>query len=131
MSHGQRRAAVDGAGQEIDLVHLEQLLGLLDRDGRVGLFVFVDEFQRTAGHTAGGIDLASRQVKPPLHLLANAGIGARQRRDDTDADGLVLGQGAAGKARQGKGDGGGAVDRFHVCLLLRVVLWWREGIRCR
>ena len=116
LADGQRRAGVHRAGQEIDLRHLEELLGFLHRDVGVGLLVLVDRLDLAPEDAALVVDLLDRQVDAPLHLLADARVGAGQRRDDADLDRARLCECAGG----GEGCGHGRDDgqSFHVCLLV-------------
>ena len=52
LTDGEGRARIDRAGEELHLVHLEELVGLLHRDGRVGFFILIDELNLAAHDTA-------------------------------------------------------------------------------
>ena len=82
----KRRAGADGAGEEVDLGDLEQLLRLLHRDRGVGFFVLVEQLDRTSHDAAGGIHLLHGEIEAPPHLLADSGIGAAERRHHADLD---------------------------------------------
>ena len=86
----QRRAGIHRAGQEVDLLDLEQLLGLLHGDGGVGLLVLEDQVDLPAGDAAGGIDLLGGEFETPAHLLADRRVGARERRHDADLDRVAV-----------------------------------------
>ncbi len=86
LADGERRARIHRAGEEVDLVDLKHLVGLLHGDGRVGFLVLEDQFDRTAHDAAGGVHFLGGEFEAPFHLLADAGIGAAQRRHDADLD---------------------------------------------
>ena len=82
----KRRAGADGAGEKVDLGDFEQLLRLLHRNRGIGFFVLVQQLDRTSHDAAGGVDLLHGEIETPPHLLADAGIGAAERRDHADLD---------------------------------------------
>ena len=110
----ERRAAVDGPGEQIDLVLLQQLLRLSHRDRRIGLLVLEQELEGTPIHATGGIDLLDRELGTPTHLLADRRITARQRRDHADLDRIGRMGGRSRRQRQGAG----RAERYGHCMLL-------------
>ncbi len=68
------------------LLDLEQLFGLLHRDRGIGLLVLEGQLDLAAHDAAGGIDFLGGELEAPAHLLADAGIGAGQRRHHADLD---------------------------------------------
>ena len=95
----QRGPGVHGAGQEIDLADLEQLLCFLRSDGRIGFAVFEDQFELAAKNAAAGVDFLRRKFEAPAHALADACIGAGQWRQDANLDGLLRLRGRRNKRR--------------------------------
>ena len=119
MPDRKRGPGAHGAGQEIDLADLKKLLGFLDCDGRIGLFVFEQKLDWASHDSASRIDLPCRKLESPAHLLADAGIGAAKRGDDANLDGV------GGLAGGGRGDHQRRAERgflhcYH-CILLGVL----------
>ncbi len=100
--------AVPAAGQDMDLLGVDQPFGLGHALLRFRLGVGVDQFQLHPAQrldAAGGVDLLDRHLAGRLALLAKGRGGAGHRFDVADFDGVGLGQ-AERAQRQGKGDGG-------------------------
>ena len=98
LERGQQHVRPDVADDEVDLVGLDQLLGLLHADFGLDLVVLVDHLDRQAA------DLAAVMVEGELervaHVVADRGDRAAERADEADLDGLLLRHRRAGRWRQ-------------------------------
>ena len=68
---------------------LEEFLGLLCCDSRIGFAVFENQLDLTAQHATGSIHFLCCQFQAPAHALANAGIGSGKRCQHANLDGLL------------------------------------------
>ena len=123
----KRRAGADGAGEEVDLGDLEQLLRLLHRHRGIGFFVLVQQLDRTSHDAAGGVDLLDGEIEAPPHLLSDPGIGAAERRHHADLD-RVGGANAGDRGRREQRSKRRCLECFHHVLpgFVWVVMLHRE-----
>ena len=121
--HRLRQPRVDVADEEVDLVALDQLVGLLHRDGGVGAGRILDQQLDLAAEDAAlGVDLVDRELGADQFVLAERGVGAGQRIVEADLDvvgrarGLNEGRGelATPADRGGLDDGAAADSRLAV-----------------
>ena len=97
--HRHREVREDDAGQDVDLVGLDHLVGELHRDLGLLLVVLGDDLD-LGGGVAG---LLQRQHEAVAHVDAEAGAAARERGDHADLD--RLGDGGGGHQRRGQAGG--------------------------
>jgi len=81
---GEQHVRPDEAGDEIDLVALHELLGLLLADLGLLVVILVDDLDRLAGHLAAHV--VQGQLDRVAHVLADIGIAAGQGGDEADLD---------------------------------------------
>ena len=84
----QEHVRPDVADQEVDVVGLDQLLGLLQSDVRLDLVVFVDDFDRQAAELAA--DMIEAELERVAHIVADHGDRAAKARNEADFDRLLL-----------------------------------------
>ena len=85
LGHGQRQGRIDVAEQEADLVAVDQLSRLLDRRTGVAAGGILDEeLDLPTENAALGVDLLDRQLAADHLVLADRGIGARERIVEAD-----------------------------------------------
>ena len=86
----ERHRGIDVAEKEVDLVALDQLVGLLHRRTGVGAGrVLGYERDLSAEDAALGVDLLDRQFASYLLVLAELGVGACERIVEAELDGLI------------------------------------------
>ena len=73
LERGQQHVRPDVAGDEIDLVGLDQLLGLLLADFRLEAVVFVDHLDRQTAHLAAHV--IERELEGIAHILPMTATG--------------------------------------------------------
>ena len=86
LQRGQQHVRPDIAGDEIDLVGLDQLFGLLLADVRLLAVVLVDHFDRHAAHLAA--HMIERELERIAHVVADHSGRAAEGRDKADLDGV-------------------------------------------
>ena len=87
----QRHVRPDVADHEVDLVGLDQLLGLLHADFRLDLIVLVNHLDRHAADLAA--EMVERELEGIAHVVADGRNGAAERADEADLDRLLLSHG--------------------------------------
>ena len=90
-----QHVAQDGGAAGVQMVEVN-LLGL----GIVGRVVFPNDFHGGAVNAAGRVDLINAQIRAVLHRKAVHGIGAGQRREAADLDGIFRQAGYRQRKRQ-------------------------------
>ena len=91
LQRGQQHVRPDIAGDEIDLVGLDQLFGLLLADIRLLPVILVDHLDRLAAHLAA--HMIQRQLERVAHVVADHSGRAAEGRDKADLDGVAGGCG--------------------------------------
>ncbi len=86
LSHRLRDARVHIADDEVRLVALDELAGLLHAGADVIGRVFDQELDRAAENAALRVDLLDRELGARHLVLRNGRVNARQRIDHADAD---------------------------------------------
>ena len=81
---------MEEADNEIHLVGFDQLLGFLYADFRFDLVVLIDDLNRQSAKLAA--KMIEAEFEGILHVVADRGRRAAERRDEADLDGLLLGQ---------------------------------------
>ncbi len=113
LERGQQHVRPDVARDEVHLVLLDELLGLLLADVGLELVVLVDDLEGLAAHLAAEMLLG--EFDRAAHVLADRGLRAGEGADETDLD-RALGhrrQGAGGNGRQRRNCCGAKQFAFH------------------
>ena len=97
--HRQRRAAGDGADQQLHVVLQDELLGLADGRRGLGLVVLGDDLDLVAEDAALGVQLLDRHLHAPRLVLAVALEDADLGAEVADLDDLRLRDGRRRRSR--------------------------------
>jgi len=104
---------VHGAHEHVDLVALDELVGVVDGLARLALVVDLEVLHLAAAELAAL--LLHVQLEALLDHVAERGIGAGGRQHEADLERRRLGAGAdrGEGGRGGQGEGGGAWELLH------------------
>ena len=91
LERSKQHVRPDIAGNEIDLVGFDELLGLLFADFRLEAIILIDHFDRQAAHFAA--HMIECELERITHVLADDGNRTAKCADEADLDGFLLGHG--------------------------------------
>ena len=91
LQRGEQHVGPDVADDEIDLVGLDQLFGLLLADVGLLAVVLVDHLDRLAAHLAA--QMVERELERVAHVVADHSGGTAEGGDKADLDGVARARG--------------------------------------